>query len=154
MKHLRDRRQRLNSKLIESKEPYLCADLYSLALYVSHSVLCLDAALITDQSGGRRWYTQLISGSLAGNHVRIRETALETSEVGWSHPQSATMWRFAAPFTTKCFFVQFQWSCNSVISRRIARTSGNLFHQMYRWANQSRWMFGFVNLGFWICSWK
>lgn len=152
MKHLRDGRQRLNSKLIESKEPYLCADLYSLALYMSHSVLCLDAALITDHSGGRRWYTQLISGSLAGNHVRIRETASETSE--WSHPQSATMWRFAAPFTTKCFFVQFQWSCNRVISRRIARTSGNLFHQMYRWANQSRQMFGFVNLGFWICSWQ
>lgn len=29
------------------------------------------------------------------------------------------MWKFAASFTTKCFFVQFQWSCNRVISRRI-----------------------------------
>lgn len=36
-----------------------------------------------------------------------------------SRPQNASMWRLPVPFTTKCFFVRFQWSCDCIISRRI-----------------------------------
>lgn len=84
-----------------------------------------DTALITHQSVATNRHTaqreddkhQLPSVSLTGN--RFQRGPLWRQVAKWSHPQSATMWRSAAPFATKCFFVQCQWSCTSAISRRI-----------------------------------
>lgn len=94
-----------------------------------HNVPCPAAALITAQSGALDTVTkddkhEWQVGPLTGNLVRMKESKAEMLRRRLNSPfrKVATTWRFAAPFATKCSFVLFQWSCNSVISGRTART--------------------------------
>lgn len=93
----------------------------------ARACMCLNTALITDESNPHatlRLWEKMINatvkwvfdcsprGSRGGN--RCGDNSLN----GPVH-KTLPCGGFSVPFTTKCFFVQFQWSCNGVISRGI-----------------------------------
>lgn len=122
MKHLRDLRQRLT----QSEEPYfVCLFVQSGLVHIAQLVMprhCINYRAEYWHQPSTLWEEMMnTTAKWVFDWLSCRKQGkLHWRQVAkWSHPQSATMWRFTALFTTKCFFVQFQWSCNSVISRRI-----------------------------------